>query len=278
MSYITTANQYITVGGNQIAYRELSKGKSEIPLVMLVHLAAVLDNWDPKLLDLIAQEHHVIVMDLPGVGASQGKVADTIPGMAAQTIEIIKALGYNKVNLLGLSMGGMIAQEIVRLDGSLVNRLILAGTGPRGGVEMDKVTGKTFRFMFKGALHRVDPKRYIFYNHDEQGGVEARKVLSRMGMRKKEDSDKEMNIPGFLTQLKAIKRWGKDAQDSLEFITQPTLIVNGDNDLQVPTANSYEMHEKIAGSKLIIYPNAGHGSIFQYAEEFSKELLAFLAE
>ena len=278
MSYITTANQYITVGGNQIAYRELSKGKSEIPLVMLVHLAAVLDNWDPKLLDLIAQEHHVIVMDLPGVGASQGKVADTIPGTAAQTVEIIKALGYDKINLLGLSMGGMIAQEIVRLDGSLVNRLILAGTGPRGGVEMDKVTGKTFRFMFKGALHRVDPKRYIFYNHDEQGSVEARKVLGRMGMRKKEDSDKEMNIPGFLTQLKAIKRWGKDAQDSLEFITQPTLIVNGDNDLQVPTANSYEMHEKIAGSKLIIYPNAGHGSIFQYAEEFSKELLAFLAE
>lgn len=278
MSYITTANQYITVGGNQIAYRELSKGKSEMPLVMLVHLAAVLDNWDPKLLDLIAQEHHVIVMDLPGVGASQGKVADTIPGMAAQTIEIIKALGYNKVNLLGLSMGGMIAQEIVRLDGSIVNRLILAGTGPRGGVEMDKVTGKTFRFMFKGALHRVDPKRYIFYNHDEQGGVEARKVLDRMGMRKKEDSNKEMNVPGFLTQLKAIKRWGKDAQDSLAFITQPTLIVNGDNDLQVPTANSYEMHEKIAGSKLIIYPNAGHGSIFQYAEEFSKELLAFLAE
>lgn len=278
MSYITTANQYITVGGNQIAYRELSKGKSEIPLVMLVHLAAVLDNWDPKLLDLIAQEHHVIVMDLPGVGASQGKVADTIPGMAAQTVEIIKALGYDKINLLGLSMGGMIAQEIVRLDGSLVNRLILAGTGPRGGVEMDKVTGKTFRFMFKGALHRVDPKRYIFYNHDEQGSVEARKVLGRMGMRKKEDSDKEMNIPGFLTQLKAIKRWGKDAQDSLEFITQPTLIVNGDNDLQVPTTNSYEMHEKIAGSKLIIYPNAGHGLIFQYAEEFSKELLAFLAE
>ena len=179
MSYITTANQYITVGGNQIAYRELSKGKSEIPLVMLVHLAAVLDNWDPKLLDLIAQEHHVIVMDLPGVGASQGKVADTIPGMAAQTIEIIKALGYNKVNLLGLSMGGMIAQEIVRLEGNLVNRLILAGTGPRGGVEMDKVTGKTFRFMFKGALHRVDPKRYIFYNHDEQGKIEALKVLGR---------------------------------------------------------------------------------------------------
>ena len=87
MSYLTTKNQYITVQGNQIAYRELSKGKSKLPLLMLVHLAATLDNWDPKLLDLIAEKHHVIVVDLPGVGASQGKVAATIPGMADQTID-----------------------------------------------------------------------------------------------------------------------------------------------------------------------------------------------
>ena len=85
-----------------------------------------------------------------------------------------------------------------------------------------------------------------------------------------------MNLPGFLTQLKAIKRWGKDSQDDLQFITQPTLIVNGDKGMQVPTENSYHMHEKIKNSKLIIYPNAGHGSIFQYADEFSTELLAFL--
>ena len=105
MSYLTTKNQYITVEGNQIAYRELSKGKSKLPLLMLVHLAATLDNWDPKLLDLIAEKHHVIVVDLPGVGASQGKVAPTIPGMAEQTIAFIQALGYDKINLLGLSMG-----------------------------------------------------------------------------------------------------------------------------------------------------------------------------
>ncbi len=65
MSYLTTKNQYITVDGNKIAYRELSKGKSKLPLLMLVHLAATLDNWDPKLLDLIAEKHHVIVVDLP---------------------------------------------------------------------------------------------------------------------------------------------------------------------------------------------------------------------
>ena len=277
MSYITTKNQYISVAGNQIAYRELSKGKSDFPLVMLVHLAATLDNWDPKLLDLISKEHHVLVLDLPGVGASQGKVATTIPGMAEQTIAIISDLGYNRINLLGLSMGGMIAQEIVRMDSDLVNCLILAGTGPRGGFEMDKVTGKTFKYMFKAALERIDPKRYIFYNHDEQGKVEALKVLDRMGARTEEFKDKDMKIAGFLTQLKAIKAWGQAPQDDLKYITQPTLIVNGDKDMQVPTENSYAMHEKVEGSKLLIYPNAGHGSIFQYADEFSKELLRFLA-
>ena len=276
MSYLTTKNQYITVQGNQIAYRELSKGKSKLPLLMLVHLAATLDNWDPKLLDLITEKHHVIVVDLPGVGASQGKVAPTIPGMAEQTIAFIQALGYDKINLLGLSMGGMIAQEIIRIKPNLVNRLILAGTGPRK--EVDKVTGKTFSFMFKAGLERIDPKRYIFYNHDEQGKIEALKVLGRMGMRTKEFADKDMNVLGFLTQLKAIKRWGKDPQDDQKFITQPTLIVNGDKDMQVPTENSYDMHEKIENSKLIIYPHAGHGSIFQYADEFSKKLKAFLED
>ena len=278
MSYINTKNQYISVAGNQIAYRELGKGKSRLPLVMLVHLAATLDSWDPKLLDLLAEKEHIIVLDLPGVGASQGKVAPTIPGMARQTIEIIRAMGYEQVNLLGLSMGGMIAQEIVRLDSQLVNRLILAGTGPRGGVEVDKVTRKTFRYMLKAGLERVDPKRYIFYNHDEEGRIEAEKVLGRMRERKATDADKDMNVSGFLTQLKAIKRWGRDPQDNLAFITQPTLIVNGDKDMQVPTENSYDMHEKIKGSKLVIYLQAGHGSIFQYANEFAKELVAFLEE
>lgn len=278
MSYITTKNHYITVAGKQIAYRELGKGKSKLPLVMLVHLAATLDNWDPKLLDLLAEKEHIIVLDLPGVGGSQGKVAPTIPGMAEQAIAIIKALGHEKINLLGLSMGGFIAQEIVRLDSSLVNRLILAGTGPRGGVEVDKVTGKAFRYMLKAGLERVDPKRYIFYNHDETGRLEAEKVLGRMGMRATVNADKNMSVLVFLKQLKAINRWGRDPQDDMAFITQPTLIVNGDKDMQVPTENSYIMHEKIKNSQLILYPNAGHGSIFQYAEEFSKEVITFLEE
>lgn len=114
MSYLETPTRHITVNNQKIAYRELGEGNSDIPLVMLVHLAATMDDWDPKLLDLLAEHQHLIVMDLPGVGSSEGSVATTIPGMAHQATEIIQALGYQKVNLLGLSMGGMIAQEVVR--------------------------------------------------------------------------------------------------------------------------------------------------------------------
>lgn len=276
MTYIRTKNIYVNVNGIQIAYRKLGKGKSEIPLVMLTHLAATLDQWDPKLLDLIAENNHLIVIDLPGVGGSQGKVAKTIEGMAEQAIEIIRALNYNKINLLGLSMGGMIAQEIVRISNDLVNRLILVGTAPRGGIEVDKVTKKTFKYMLRAGLKGVDPKRYIFYNHDKVGKLEANKVLSRMSKRENEFTDKKISILSFLTQLKAINRWGREEIDELEHITQPTLIVNGDNDMEVLTQNSYYMHDKISDSKLIIYPNAGHGSIFQYAELFSQELTSFL--
>lgn len=278
MSYINTANQYIVVANNKIAYREIGKDNAGIPLIMLTHLAATLDEWDPLLLDLLAQEHHVIAVDLPGVGASDGSVGTTIPEMAQQAVHIIRALGYERINLLGLSMGGMIAQEVIRIDSNLVNKLILAGTGHRGGYEVEKVTGKTFRFMAKAALNRVDPKRYIFYNHDAQGKVEADKVLGRMGQRSSAHRDKSMSVPGFITQLKAIRTWVKEKEDDLSHITQPTLIVNGDNDLQVPTINSYTMHDRIAHSKLVIYPLAGHGAIFQNADAFSKETTQFLTD
>ncbi len=134
----------------RIAYRKLGKTKTT-PLVMLVHLAATLANWDPKLLDL------------PGVGASKGKVAVTISKMAKQALAIIKVLELKEIDLLGLSMGDMIAQEFVKLDQTLVKHLILVGTGPKGGIGVDQVTQTTFKYMLKAGLTRSDPKRYIFY-------------------------------------------------------------------------------------------------------------------
>ena len=276
MSYLKTGNSFITVNGNRIAYRELSKGKSKIPLVMLVHLAANMDNWDPKLIDILAEKQHVILVDLPGIGDSQGKVAASIPGMAEQGIFIIKEFGYSKINLLGLSMGGMTAQEIVKLDNQLVNKLILVGTGPRGGKGIKNIIGITFKYIFKAVLEKTDPKRFIFYNHDKEGKMEAEKVLRRLAERNGKYLDKATTIPSFLRQLRAIRKWGKEKADNLSFINQPTLIINGDNDLMVATENSYDMHDRIANSKLVIYPNSGHGSLFQFPEKFSDEVQNFL--
>jgi len=276
MSYLKTGNSFITVNGNRIAYRELSKGKSKIPLVMLVHLAANMDNWDPKLIDILAEKQHVILVDLPGIGDSQGKVAVSIPGMAEQGVSIIKEFGYSKINLLGLSMGGMTAQEIVKLDNQLVNKLILVGTGPRGGKGIKNIIGITFKYIFKAVLEKTDPKRFIFYNHDKEGKMEAEKVLRRLAERNGKYLDKATTIPSFLRQLRAIRKWGKEKADNLSFINQPTLIINGDNDLMVATENSYDMHDRIANNKLVIYPNSSHGSLFQFPEKFSDEVQNFL--
>lgn len=277
MVYHTTKNQFITVNGQKQAYREIGRVEKKTPLVMLVHLAATMDNWDPRLMDALAKEHRVIALDLPGVGASQGNVAITIPGMAQQAIEMIQALGFDKIYLLGLSMGGMIAQEIMRQEPALVEKLILVGTAPRGSVGVDVVTGTTFKYMFRAFVHGVDPKRYIFYTHDQRGKEAAEQVLSRLADRPVEAQDEKISLMSFLRQLRAIRKWGIADSDRLGYIQVPTLIVNGDHDQMVPTENSYMMHHKIKGSQLVIYSQAGHGSIFQYAEEFANKLTDFLS-
>lgn len=276
MRYIDTVNSYVDVQGSAIAYREVGTGSPGIPLVMLTHPAATLDEWDPLLVDLLAREYHVVVLDLPGVGASEGAVGRSIPAMATQTIEILRALGHHRVHLLGISMGGMIAQEMVRQEPGLVERLVLVGTAPRGGEGVAHVTRRTFAHMVRGVLTRNNPKRYIFYPHSRQGADHAARVLQRMAQREKEKRDTPMSLRGFLTQLCAIRCWGRAPQDTLSHLTMPTLIVNGDDDREIPTCNSIVMHERIADSRLVIYPDAGHGSLFQEAEALSDELLRFL--
>lgn len=206
MSYLTTPTSFITVDGTKIAYRELSPGASRLPLVMLVHLAANLDNWDPRLVDQLANDRHLILLDLPGVGASGGTVPPTLEEAGEQAARIVRGLGHDRVDLLGLSMGGMIAQEVVRHDPELVERLILVGTGPRAGLGIDKVTPTTFRHMFRAALKRKDPKRYIFYTRDAHGEAVANEVLGRLGSRTAQYADKAVTVPSFLRQLRAISR------------------------------------------------------------------------
>ncbi|MBD5429241.1 alpha/beta hydrolase [Lactobacillus sp.] len=274
--YLHTKNKYILVGNKKIAYRELGNKSTKYPLLLLNHLSATMDNWDPVFIDELSRENYIIVVDLPGVGASEGKVPTSIASMAEEAINFISSLGYDKINLLGLSMGGFIAQDIVRQAPKLIRNLILVGTGPAGGTGIIDVTKVTFRDMVKGQFHHIDPKRYIFYPHTKNGKKDALEILGRMGQRTPKFMDKKISISSFLRQLKAIHKWGESKSDSLKYINVPTLIINGDNDTMVPTANSYEMHYKLKDSKLIIYPHAGHGSIFQYPNSSVKEINNFL--
>ena len=262
-------------GGVTYAYRELGP-KGGIPVVFFVHLAGNLDNWDPRIIDPIATEHHVITFDNRGVGASTGVVPDTIEAMADDAATFIEALGFDKVDIFSFSLGGMVAQALVVKHPSLVRKLVLTGTGPAGGKDMDKVVGVTYYDILRAAVTRSDPKEFLFFNRNATGKPAARAFVQRLKERTT-DRDKPVAVKAFQTQLKAIKKWGRSPAADLSQITQPTLIANGDNDRMVPSVLSEDLYHRIKGSELVIYPDSGHGGIFQFHDKFAPVAVEFLA-
>lgn len=273
-SYAKAPTRTVSAGGVRYAYRELGPTDG-IPVVFFVHLAATLDNWDPRIVDAVAERRRVITFDQRGVGASSGTVPGTIEEAADDAYDFITALGFDRIDVFSFSMGGMIAQDLIVKHPDLVRRLILTGTGPRGGKDMDKVVGVTYWDILRATLTRSDPKEFLFFNRDAVGKRAAKAFVKRLTERTV-DRDKAIGTKAFRTQLTAIQRFGRSAPSDLSRITQPTLIANGDNDRMVPSVLSTELHRRIAGSELIIYPNAGHGGIFQYWEEFAPTAAAFL--
>jgi pimeloyl-ACP methyl ester carboxylesterase len=264
----------IDVGGTPFAYRELGPATG-VPVIFLHHLAAALDNWDPRAVDGIAAKRHVITFDNRGVGASGGKTPTSIEEMARDAIAFIRALGFDQVDLFGFSMGGMVSQVIVQTEPQLVRRLILAGTGPAGGEGIDKVTAITYLDMTRGALTFKDPKTYLFFTRTRNGKAAAKAYLERLKERTK-DRDKPISITALRAQLKAIHRWGKQAPADLSRIHIPVLVMNGDYDRMVPTSNTFDMAKRFPDAELKIYPDAGHGGVFQNHAEFVAQALEFL--
>jgi pimeloyl-ACP methyl ester carboxylesterase len=273
-SYAQAPTRTITASGVTYAYRELGP-KGGTPVVFFVHLAATLDNWDPRIVDPIAKDHHVITFDNRGVGASSGEVPDSIEAMADGAVTFIKALGFDKVDIFSFSLGGMVAQALVAKHPNLVRKLVLTGTGPAGGRDIDKVAGTTYFDMLRATLSRSDPKEFLFFNRNTAGKRAAKAFVQRLNERAA-DRDAPIKVTAFLTQLKAIKKWGRSAPADLSKITQPTLIANGDNDRMVPSVLSEDLHRRITGSKLIIYPDSGHGGIFQFHDQFAPIAVEFL--
>jgi pimeloyl-ACP methyl ester carboxylesterase len=270
----TTPNRTIDVGGTPFVYRELGP-RGGVPVVFLHHFTAVLDDWDPRVIDGVAAERHVITFDNRGVGGTGGSVPHTIDEMADDAVAFIDALGYDEVDLLGFSLGGAVAQVIALHHPELVRRAILAGTGPRGGGGIERMPLIVGSAYTKAALTLRDPRHFLFFNRNPAGKRAASEYIARLKERTA-DRDAGISMQARIAQLRAIREAGLGAPHDLGRITQPVFVANGDNDVMVASSLSEDLARRIPDAKLTIYPDAGHGGVFQHHRRFVPEVLEFL--
>jgi pimeloyl-ACP methyl ester carboxylesterase len=268
--------QTLTAGGLSYVYRELGQHNGGTPEVMMTHLAAVLDNWDPRIVDGLAAKHHVIAFGNRGIGASTGSPANSMEQMADDAITFIKAKGHAHVDLLGFSLGGMVAQEIVLKEPALVRKMVLAGTGPAGGEGISTVAGVTTYDILRGLFTGQDAKQFLFFTRTP-GGIEAGKAFLARLQERTENRDMDISVSAFIAQLQSLRAWGQKAPADLSVVKQPVLVVNGDDDRMVPTVNTHDLAKRLPNSQLIVYPDAGHGGIFQFHDDFVRSAIEFLA-
>jgi pimeloyl-ACP methyl ester carboxylesterase len=266
----------VDVDGVEFAYRELGTG-SDVPVVFLHHLTAVLDDWDPRIIDGIAAHHRVIAFDNRGVGGTGSSVPHTVEQMGADAIAFIRALGLERVDLFGFSLGGGVAQMVALQAPELVRRMILAGTGPRGGGGIDQITKIAVIAYLKAGLTFSDPRNFLFFPRTAEGKRAASEYLNRLKERI-QNRDKRISMQARIAQLKAIRHAGQSQPDDLSLVTQPVFVANGDHDLMVDSSHSADMARRLPNARLKIYPNSGHGGVFQHHRTFVPDALRFLAE
>jgi pimeloyl-ACP methyl ester carboxylesterase len=280
LSQLTAPN--ITVeAANGITYAYRRFGTSEDrwpPLLFLQHFRGNLDNWDPLLIDTIAAHREVILLDNTGVGLSSGKVPVTVTEMARDAIAFLDTLEIGRVDLLGYSLGGMVAQELALLRPRNVRRIVLAGTGPRGGQQMHGWIVDIERTA-NHANNGIEELLQIFFEITETSRVLGREYVQRAFSRS-EGADKPNGPEVARAQYDAIVEWGipdPTQLNRLAGITHATLVANGDNDMMIPTINSQILADHLPNARLRIYPDAAHGFLFQYPRQFAELVTEFLS-
>jgi len=272
----TAPTRHIEAGGITYAYRRLG-ADTGVPLVCCQHITGTMDHWDPAMVDGFADARPVVLFDNAGVSRSTGSTPATVEEMAHQAVDFIRALGLTQVDLLGFSLGGFAAQVIAAEHGELVRRMILAGTGPEGGTGIKNLP----QVIAEGRRQNPrEPRLYLFFDQTETSQAAGRAFIERQA-RRTEDRDPDCSDQTIMAQAQAIVRWGSraDAEFSrLKRIRQPALVVNGKSDLMVPTINSFALFEHLPDARLVLYPDSGHGALFQFHESFVQEGLRLLAD
>jgi pimeloyl-ACP methyl ester carboxylesterase len=274
-SQLTTETLSIEAAGVEFAYRRFGR-PGESPLVLLQHFRGNLDNWDPALVDALAAEREVVLVDYPGVGSTTGEPSSNIAATARQMIAFISAVGLDWIDLLGFSIGGFVAQEIALVRPTLIRRLVLAATGPKGAPGMHGWR----KDIADAARGESKPENllYIMFAQTDASQQKGKEFLDRFLERRNRDaptSDAARDA-----QYDAVVEWGIPDHSALQRLTgieSATLVLQGDNDLMIPTKLSYLLAGLIPDAQIRIYPDAAHGFLFQYPAEVAAEVNAFLA-
>src|SRR2546425_8591932 len=275
----TAPTQFVEAKGIRFAYRRFGKAGG-VPIVFNQHYTGTMDYWDPTVTDGLAKGREVILFNNAGVSSSSGEVPTTFEEMGANAIAFIKALGLKKVDVLGFSIGGFVAQEITLQAHDLVRRLVLVGTGPRGGQNMATLTPEAQKIF--GTTYKEPEELWlkVHFTDSEASQAAGREFLKRF-LRRTENRDPEVNEKVAPAQIEAIGKWGVQRKGSYEYlktIRQPTLVVNGDHDVIIYSINSWILQQNMPNAQLIIYPDGNHGSQYQYPTRFVRHVSMFLSE
>jgi pimeloyl-ACP methyl ester carboxylesterase/predicted SnoaL-like aldol condensation-catalyzing enzyme len=274
MSQESVKNEYIDVFGNKIAYRYFGTETNKNPLVFMQHYYGNMDHWDPVVTHAFAQDRKVLIFNYQGVGLSGGESPSSVEDLTTATTAFIEAMGLKKVDILGFSLGGMIAQEMCLRNVPFVDRVILLSTGPCGGEGME------FAELDGGRPPESDEDLLgAFFTQSAESQQAGREYIARTKLRTK-DRDQPPSKNVAQNQLLAIRGWGKqqpgERYADLARIKRPTLVVTGLRDIVLPAINSFILADKIPNAHLIAYPDSGHGAYAQYDDLFVKQTKLFL--
>jgi pimeloyl-ACP methyl ester carboxylesterase len=270
--------QFCEVSDVRLAYRRFGK-EGALPLVCLQHFTGTMDNWDLIHTNRLAQDRPVVLVDYRGVGRSSGETPDSMQGMGRDIIAFIRALGAEQVDLFGFSIGGMVAQQIALDAPELVRRLILTGTGPSGGEGMAAFSPQVQEIIGRPNSTAAERMLELFFSLTTTSHAAGKAWIARIAARQV-DREPLASPQVAVAQLAALKTWGQvtgERYSDLKKISHRTLVVNGHDDIMVPTVNSFILQQKLPDARLMLFPDSGHGSHFQFPEEFAEAAARFLA-